>query len=928
VASHYIATYVLITDRGGDYGPGTYVNVNWNDVSEAIEVYTAEDFFSGFSLQTSGPSFGSASIDYTVTNYNYKFCEALTLNYFTLTPYAFPYVRQEYIENSFACAVDPTPTCDLQFDDNPTITGASNAASNDGSVTVNATSSNGTIKYALFNFEYGTQGQTSNVFSGLYGATYTIYAKDSAGCQDTITVIVPVSETYTFKYFMEFTDIHGKENNGFNHKIEIYERGYVGSASELQAKGDPFSKKLNADAEDKFFIIRASELNFTFLSQTSFQYHDLFTEDDRQFLVKHYIDYGSGYELDWTGYLIPFFYSENHVNHVYEVSVTATDGLASLKELDFVDESGENLKGTVKGIEIISIILKKLGLSLNIRSAINMYDSEFDSADTDDPLQQVYYDTSVYYDEDGVPEKCDKVLKYILTDYLAVIAQSDNTWIIWRPEELISDFDYRENDPTGSYVSNGNIDPANPIDSPTQDNRLAWKDRSGVLTMLPSYGKFTINQKLIRNKSLFPSYGFEAEDVRPYIGETFFFYGWGLIIDQGSGMTWGLRVVDRESSKGALYIQWVPFYQDVVVARKAVTIYNTQGLCEYSYKDNIRFSFDYLIESIFQFPFLKIEFKLMVGDFFYDPFNANTPWTTDDNGYVSIYTTKVNAWETFEFNVISPSSAGGFGGGQVQVFIKINNAGGFDYASEAAVRAIDTIDLNIGYKITMELVSGIRFFYELTYSNESDDVPNIIRPNDYDDPGNLKVWSKIGGGGPSVGIGRHLIDNVIFEVLPDGFQTPENQEYTIIINPNNKRTLEIETFHGDCPQNIVNAQYAYKNYIKRLDGFTFLPTSAWTRSGYNESDVIQKIMLSTLVGQFSKAGRRLTGNIMGDIYLKPYSVLNDQFDSNRPYLVQGFEELGRLNEYNVDLYEIKESEEANPDGAAFSDEAFGIAFDI
>jgi hypothetical protein len=778
VASHYIASYVLITDRGGDYGPATTVNVNWNDVSEAIEVYTAEDLFSGFTLQTSGPSLGSANIDYTVSNYSYKFCEGTTLNYFTLTPYIFPYVRQEYIENSFACAVDPTPTCDLLFDDNPTITGASNAASNDGSVTVSATSSNGTIKYALFDFQYGTQGQTSNVFNGLYGATYTIYAKDSAGCQDTITVIVPVSETYTFKYFMEFTDIHGKENNGFNHKIEIYERGYVGASSELQAKADPFSKKLNADAEDKFFIIRASELNFTFLSQTSFQYHDLFTEDDRQFLVKHYIDYGSGYELDWTGYLIPFFYSENHVNHVYEVSVTATDGLANLKDLEFVDDSGENLKGIVKGIDIISIILKKLGLNLNIRSAINMYDAEFDSADTDDPLQQAYYDTSVYYDEDGVPEKCDKVLKYILTDYLAVIAQSDNTWIIWRPEELISDFDYRENDPTGAYVSNGNIDPANPIDSPTQDNRLAWKDRSGVLNMLPSYGTFIINQKLIRNKSLFPSYGFEPEDVRPYIGETYFFYGWGLIIDEGSGMTWGLTVVERENSRGALYIQWVPFYSNIIVPAKTVTIYNTQGQCSFSYKDSIRFSFDYMTETVFQWPFVLIEFKLKIitisGDYYYDPSVPNSPWSTTDSGYARIYVNRFNTWVTEEIVVKSPAPPGLTLGGQVQVYIKVTNNAGAEYASEAAVKAITTASLMSGYKLSAIAGDGLRHFYELVDSVEADDPPNILRPNDYNALSNTRAWRSFGSGYQGLGTGRQQLDNVIFEILPDGFKTPES----------------------------------------------------------------------------------------------------------------------------------------------------------
>lgn len=939
MASHYIASYTLITNRGGAYAPSKIVNVNWNDVSEAIEVYVADDIFSAGVLQASGPSLGSLNIDYFQTNYNYNFCDGTTFNYFTLTAYIFPYAQQEFIPDSFACSIVIPPTCDLQIADNPIIVEASNASANDGSITVSATSSNGVIKFALFDFNYATEGQTSGLFEDLYGTEYTIYAKDEAGCIDTITVTVPISEVYNLRYFMEFTDIHGG-GGGLNHKIEIHERGYDGADEELLAAGDPFSKRLNSDAEDKFFIIRATDITFRFVSQVSFQYHGLFTEDERQFLVKHYIDYGSGYELDWSGYLVPFLYSENYVDPVYVITASATDGLASLKNIDFVDSSGNNLRGMMSGINIISLMIAKLDLDINIQSGLNIYDQNFNTTAADDPLAQAFYDTTLYYDDNGTPEKCDVVLKNILVDYLAVIAQSDNKWIIWRPEELISDFDYREFDSNGTYTSNGNIDPLVVLDVPhgTTD-RIAWKDRSGVLGLLQSYGKFIIRQNLVKKESLLLSYNFEEEDVRPFVGNTYFFYGWSIIIEEGS-VSWGLQPVQREGSSGAMAIN----FSNTEYSRALVYTLNS-ALSFSDIDDVLLFSFDYLIDTSYKLPWVRVKYKLKVGDYYYtdNRFTAVNLWSLTDPGYLELYLDKYNKFETFEKRIrLHGAGTPTSGGGAIELYLLFDNQADFDHDSLTDFRAAPTTTI-IGspladYRRIVKDGSVVYRYYNYDLVFGVDTPPDVIVPDDFG--GFQGVWNLTDSfeivSNPNYTteippIESILLDKMILRVLPHGNEPPESIDYSVNINTSNKNTLVVETFHGDYPITISNGQYAYKNPIKRYDTGFYYPTFEWARDGFSESNVIQQIMLKTLIAQFRKASRRLTGSVVGDIYLKPYNVVDDQSQDGRKYLVQGFDQQGRINEYNIDLYEIKNVADEDGGGSAFSGAynppEFGAQFD-
>jgi hypothetical protein len=916
MAEHLTYNFKLLTTRGSGYDASDYVFCMWDDVDQVIKVYVGQLIDIGLSpVQTSGPSLGIANTDYTPTDYGFKYCTGETLNYFQYNTGVFPYVFRSEQLNSFVCQV--VTVCDIQIGDNPTITPASTTTTNDGTITVTATSSNGAIKVQLFDFNYDTEGIPlsggTHTFTSRFAGDYTIYAKDARGCIDTITVRVPLSYTYGQKYFMEWSSMSG-DGELADHKVEIHKRAYASTITELLSAGQPFIQRLESDSEEKFFIIRAGTLKATFCTETDALYRELATEDDREFLIKYYIDG----VLDWQGYVIPSLYSEQYKAAPYYITAEATDGLASLKELDFVDSSGNNFRGHMSGLEIISTILKKLDLNISIRSALNIYETNFDATDTDDPLAQSFYDTSVYYNE-GEPEKCDVVLKNILTDFRAVIAQADGKWIIWRPEELGEAFDYREFTSAGVYSSEASIDPVVLMDVPENTDRVCWMNESGELSTLPSYGKFIIRQKLIAKDSLLPSHGFEVEDLVPFGFGSYFFAGWNIAIIEGAGATWGLQEINRGDSKGALKIKFG-------TGQNVVEFYTLSAKMDWTATDEIVFSFDYLIESVFNHPWSRIEFKLKIGDRYYNRTNIFLPlWSVIDTGYNEIYVSRYNDFEAFKTSLRTELAASG-SGETVELRIRVNSGKESDHANITALKGESTAGKYAGIRRLVTNGSVYRF-YTLRYGDDTETSPDIIRPGDFDLSSNPKVWELTGTTNSLPQLNAFVFDNMVVQLLPNGQELPKEITYTHIHNPNNKRTLEVELFHGDCPSTISNARYAYKNFIKRFDGLNYVPTSSWTRDGFSEADLIQNIILKTMISQGRTASRRLTGTVLGDIFLKPYSCVQDELDSSRKYLAQGYEQASLINSYNIDLYELKDAAAVTAFSNAFNSQQFGPSFD-
>ncbi|HYG02101.1 MAG TPA: hypothetical protein VD927_06615 [Chryseosolibacter sp.] len=931
MARNIIYTITLLKTRAL-FAPGTVFRSYWDDVDEAIEVTAATSYTTEETDYTPGsvPTLGTENTDYTRVDHKLVFCDGTTQIYFTPKNNG-PYAVKKELLNSPLCQVGAA--CDIEIADNPVITKASSESANDGALEITVTSTNGIIKVALFDFDYATEGTTVSTgapytFSNLVPGQYTVYAKDEGGCVDIMPVRISYEGNYQLRYVSEWKDIHANGTNGFDHKIEILELDYSGDTETLLAdneEGSPFTRTLHASGENKFYTIRATSISFRFITTTSFGYENLFAENERQFQVKHYIDFGSGYEMDFKGYQIPFLWNAQYIKEPYTITIEATDGLANLKDLDFVDESGNNYRTSLPAIEIIASIVRKLDLEINIRSAINMYEDTFDATDADGPLAQAHYDTSVFYDKDK-PWKCDEVLISILQEYRggACIAQADGKWVVWCPEELTGDtVDYREFTEHAVYDSNGSLDAAVDIDWAGATDRLVFADQSAVMDMLPSYGKIIITQKLIAKKSLLRSYSFEETDLPP-ANLLQFFRGWNVLVVTGTNITWGHEDVDRGESKGALYVNFNHGDQAELL------IYNVRDSLMISNTDWLLFGFDYLVDQAIARPYTRFRYKLKIGDYYYNTIDLGENWSSSDPGYNEIYFTEYNAWKTYEFRIPMVQWPGDSSDDQdIEFYMLFDNQWDEDHGSLASLKGEVTMSKHVAVRRVVKDGDVYRF-YKSRYSQGGANEPELVYPNDYSStaPVNITAWEQTDEIDSSLPSTRgFLIDNVILRVLPDGLETKSENVIPIVLNKNNKRVYELTIHHGDCPTDIINAKYAYTNYIRDQNGN---PTSAWTRDGFPESQTIQSILLASLAAQFKKSSRRLTGTLIGDKYLKPYSVLREQGDSGRRYLCQGYDQLANINEYVIDGYELKNpsgSDSVVPFSGAFDPQAFGIDYD-
>src|SRR5690606_22543056 len=123
------------------------------------------------------------------------------------------------------------------------------------------------------------------------------------------------------------------------------------------------------------------------------------------------------------------------------------------------------------------LILKKTGLSLKIRSGINIFETSHSTDPEDDPLDQTYIDVTCYRDKDE-PFTCWQVLEAILEPFQARLYQCDNQWMIEEIDRATEPYNYRIFTADGDYESNGSFDGVIEVKSPTEQDRVALANRS------------------------------------------------------------------------------------------------------------------------------------------------------------------------------------------------------------------------------------------------------------------------------------------------------------------------------------------------------------------------------------------------------------------------------------------------------------------
>ena len=248
---------------------------------------------------------------------------------------------------------------------------------------------------------------------------------------------------FATKYRILFDDV-----DSLAWDILLQEDGWGGGITDLTPGQTPAILKHNQT--DRYQTIVGASLDMQVVYESAVD--DLYTEVSQE--IKVILRRNT--TAIFTGWLLPGQYTRHFNTPKHYVMLTASDGLGELKDIRFEDGSGDPYHFWQTEITVISNVLQKTGLQVNILDAVNIFEDGYTAATTDSPFLQTYIQPEQFWDEETDQRMdCYTVLTSILKKYGATVRQSSNIWYITRPNSYIANsIKYRIFTYAGAYSSN------------------------------------------------------------------------------------------------------------------------------------------------------------------------------------------------------------------------------------------------------------------------------------------------------------------------------------------------------------------------------------------------------------------------------------------------------------------------------------------
>ena len=220
---------------------------------------------------------------------------------------------------------------------------------------------------------------------------------------------------YNIKYKFRFESV-----NGTVYEVQLEEDGYSGSVIERPLGAAPVLRMQDGDS------IRAVSCDLVLECQSDGEYVDLYTTDPFHYKVGIYRKNGSSLYHIWTGFVATEIYSEPDIAPPYDVRITATDGLGTLKEYTFEPVGSHTIRWH------ICELLKKTGDS----TPTLLTASELCAAE--DTVQNFMDKKQI--DLDFLAGKtCYDVLNSLLSTFRWVLTRRTGSWLIVREVDAYID---------------------------------------------------------------------------------------------------------------------------------------------------------------------------------------------------------------------------------------------------------------------------------------------------------------------------------------------------------------------------------------------------------------------------------------------------------------------------------------------------------
>ena len=169
---------------------------------------------------------------------------------------------------------------------------------------------------------------------------------------------------------------------------------------------------------------RTTSCDLTFECQVDGEFADLYTSDPREFQgdVFRGGTVGVGGSLIWTGFVATELYAEPDIAPPYDVNITATDGLGTLKEYDFPARGVKTVRDQIR------YLLSQTGLNKGL------YAVTTEQPNSGSPID-LFDATSIDLDYlEG--ENCYDVLSALLATLHMTITQYRGNWLLLRETDV------------------------------------------------------------------------------------------------------------------------------------------------------------------------------------------------------------------------------------------------------------------------------------------------------------------------------------------------------------------------------------------------------------------------------------------------------------------------------------------------------------
>lgn len=224
--------------------------------------------------------------------------------------------------------------------------------------------------------------------------------------------------------------------------LQILQLGYQGEIIPVYG----YFKIKYQSKDDLHDPIISSNLQMFFDVNTGLTLEDLYSEKEKEYKV----EVKKGTQKIFIGWVKPDGIWEDYVNDRWQLSITAYDGLSTLKDISFSLSQTFSYSGMMSLQDIIQICLNKTGLTLPLNVNCNVY---YDTLSVDDNvLKLTYTKTERYFTNNNEPMDCESILKSILILFNLIVVQYNGEWFIYRPIDVVDIMEFKRYDELTSTV--------------------------------------------------------------------------------------------------------------------------------------------------------------------------------------------------------------------------------------------------------------------------------------------------------------------------------------------------------------------------------------------------------------------------------------------------------------------------------------------